>query len=319
MTEKSAGPLESYPSYRRLLAGGELDDRAARAWEAMRRCTLCPRRCSVDRMASIDGVACRIGPTALVDGFGPHHGEESPLRGSRGSGAIFFSGCSLRCEYCQNWEISQDLRGEPVSAEGLAEMMVELQRAGCHNVNLVSPTHVVPHVLAALAIAARDGLRLPLVYNTGGYDATETLALLDGVVDIYMPDAKYGDSETAHRLSHVRDYVPVNRAAIREMHRQVGDLVLDEDGVASRGLLVRHLVLPGDLAGTSQVVRFLAEEISRDTYVNLMDQYRPCHRAWEHPSLDRGITRAEYVAALEMARAQGLGRLDPGRSRFPAV
>lgn len=316
MSESPPGPVPSYPSYLRLSARGELDDRAARASEAMRRCTLCPRRCAVDRLASIDGVACRIGPTALVDGFVPHHGEENPLRGSRGSGTIFFSGCSLRCEHCQNWEISQDLRGAPVSAEGLAEMMLELQRMECHNVNLVSPTHVVPHILAALAIAARGGLRLPLVYNTGGYDAMETLALLDGIVDIYMPDAKYGDSETAHRLSHVRDYVPVNRAAIREMHRQVGDLMMDGDGVASRGLLVRHLVLPGDLAGTSKVVRFLAEEISRDTYVNLMDQYRPCHRAWDQPPLDRGITRSEYLAALEMASAHGLRRLDPGRARF---
>ncbi len=304
------------PAYLDLLATGALERRARRARGALACCTLCGRHCGVDRLAGDSRAGCGIGEAAWVDGYGAHHGEENPLRGTRGSGTIFFSGCSLRCEFCQNWEISQGRRGVPVSADDLAEAMIDLQGRGCHNINLVSPTHVVPQILEAVVAAARRGLSVPLVYNTGGYDAMDTLELLDGVVDIYLPDMKYGDSETGRRLSHVRDYVPINRAAVREMHRQVGDLVLDDDGVARRGLLVRHLVLPGGLSGTAEVARFLAEEVSRETYLNLMDQYHPAWRAWHLPILDRGLTRNEYAAAVEAARAAGLRRIETSRPRL---
>jgi putative pyruvate formate lyase activating enzyme len=246
-----------------------------------------------------------------VESVFPHLGEEACVTGSGGSGTIFFASCNLRCAYCQNWEIAAGDGGRAVSADDLARMMLSLQLMGCHNVNLVSPSHVVAQVLAALAIAARDGLRLPIVYNSGGYDSPEALALLDGVVDVYMPDMKYADAEVARRYSRARDYVAVNRAAVREMHRQVGDLVVDRDGVARRGLLVRHLVLPNGLSGTAEVLRFVAEEISPDTYVNLMDQYRPCFEAAEHEPLARRPTSAELRQALEAARRAGLRRLDP--------
>ena len=279
-------------------------------------CDLCARYCRVDRIRTIEGAVCRTGERARVASFGAHHGEEDCLRGSRGSGTIFFSWCNLRCVFCQNWDISQKGIGREVSARELADMMLELQSRGCHNINLVSPSHVVAQIIAAVDDAARRGLRLPLVYNTGGYDSPEALALLDGVVDIYMPDMKYGDSALARRYSKVRDYVEVNRAAVKEMHRQVGDLVLDERGVALRGLLVRHLVLPEDIAGTEQVLGFLAAEVSRDTYLNIMDQYRPCYRADEYPPLRRAVTAEEFGAAVRIADRLGLARLDhrPRRS-----
>jgi putative pyruvate formate lyase activating enzyme len=253
----------------------------------------------------------------VVHGWGPHHGEERPLSGWAGSGTIFLSGCNLRCVYCQNWEISWKREGDEVGSEELAAIMLDLQERGCHNVNLVSPSHVVAQILAALAIAARRGLGLPLVYNTGGYDSPEALELLDGVVDVYMPDMKYADPEIARRYSSVRDYWDVNRAAVREMHRQVGDLVLDEHGIARRGLLVRHLVLPAGLAGTGTVLGFLAREISPRTYVNLMDQYRPCYRSNEYPPLDRRITREEFGEAVAIARRLGLERLDHAPAGAP--
>jgi putative pyruvate formate lyase activating enzyme len=299
--------------YRRLFANGELERRAREAWRRLQVCDLCPRYCRVNRIAGTEGAACRTGERAVVHGHGPHHGEENPLRGTRGSGTIFFSWCNLRCVFCQNWEISQKGDGREVEPEGLARMMLSLQSMGCHNINFVSPSHVVAQILAAVRIAAERGLSIPLVYNTGGYDGPEALALLDGVIDIYMPDMKYADSATAHRISHVRDYPEVNQAAVKEMHRQVGDLVLDERGIAQRGLLVRHLVLPENLANTQAVLRFLAEEISPDTYVNVMDQYHPCYRADEYPPLDRPITAAEYRDALDAAARCGLRRLDTPR------
>jgi putative pyruvate formate lyase activating enzyme len=245
-----------------------------------------------------------------VHSYGPHHGEEDPLRGTQGSGTIFFSWCNLRCVFCQNWDISQKGIGRETEPEELARMMLTLQAQGCHNINLVSPSHVVAQIIQAVVSAARQGLRLPLVYNTGGYDSPEALALLDGIIDIYMPDMKYGDSRIARRYSKVRRYVEVNQAAVREMHRQVGDLVLDAHGIAQRGLLVRHLVLPGNLAGTEQVLAFLAQEISTDTYLNLMDQYHPCYRADENPPLDRPISTMEYNMTLALAKRHGLHRLD---------
>ncbi len=300
------------PAYLELLASGELARRSRKADDRLASCDLCARYCRVDRHRSIRGAVCRTGDRAIVSSFGPHHGEERPLSGRHGSGTIFFSWCSLRCDFCQNWEISRRGLGEPVTSLELAAMMLDLQERGCHNVNLVTPSHVVAQVLAAVLVAAQAGLRVPLVYNTGGYDSPEALALLDGVVDVYMPDAKYGDSRVARRLSHVPDYVEVNRAAILEMHRQVGDLRVDADGLARRGLLVRHLVLPGDLASSEAVLRFLAEDVSRDTYLNLMEQYRPCYRADELPPLDRPATREEFLRVVAVARRLGLRRLDPG-------
>ncbi|HET6922847.1 MAG TPA: radical SAM protein, partial [Anaeromyxobacteraceae bacterium] len=249
---------------------------------------------------------------AVVHAAFPHHGEERCLSGWHGSGTIFFSWCNLRCAYCQNWEISWDGEGREVTGEDLAGLMLGLQDAGCHNVNLVSPSHAVAQVLAAVEIAARRGLALPLVWNTGGYDSLEALRLLDGVVDVYMPDLKYGDSAVGRRLSHVPDYVEVNRAAVKEMQRQVGDLDLDRRGLARRGLLVRHLVLPTGLSGTEAVMRFLAEEVSPRAWVNLMGQYRPCHRAGEIPDVARRPTAAELREALAATRRAGIERLDPG-------
>jgi putative pyruvate formate lyase activating enzyme len=297
------------PAYVRLLDGGELGRRARSARNHLKSCDLCPRYCRVNRLETLEGAVCRTGERAVVSSFGAHHGEEDPLRGFRGSGTIFFTWCNLRCVFCQNWDISQKGMGDEVEPEALAGMMLSLQAQGCHNINLVSPSHVVAQILAALVIAAQGGLVLPLVYNTGGYDSPEALALLDGVVDIYMPDMKYGDSAMAHRYSHVRDYCEVNRAAVKEMFRQVGDLTLDERGIARRGLLVRHLVLPGGIAGTPEVLRFLAEEVSPRTYLNLMDQYHPCYRADEYPPLDRSVDREEYGQALMLAKRYGF-RLD---------
>jgi putative pyruvate formate lyase activating enzyme len=308
MPAPSATPFT--PAYLRLLESGELARRVDDAWRHLADCDLCARYCFVDRLKSKEGAVCRTGERALVASWGAHHGEEDCLRGSRGSGTIFFSFCNLRCAFCQNWDISQKGAGREVEPAEIAEMMLELQRQGCHNINLVSPSHAVAQVLAAVREAAQRGLALPLVYNTGGYDSPQALALLEGIIDIYMPDMKYGDSALARRYSKVRNYVETNRSAVREMHRQVGDLVLDENGVARRGLLVRHLVLPEDIAGTWQVLEFIAREISRDTYVNLMDQYRPCYRADQYPELDRGLSGAEYADALALAERLGLKRID---------
>ena len=296
-----------------LLRSGTFAARVAEALDHLAECDLCPRYCRVDRRESVKSALCHTGAQAVVHSFGPHHGEEDPLRGSRGSGTIFFAWCNLRCVYCQNWDISQRGIGREINAQELAEMMLELQAMGCHNINLVSPSHVVAQVVAAVAIAAEQGLRLPLVYNTGGYDSPQGLRLLDGIVDIYMPDIKYADAENARRYSRARDYVKVNRAAVKEMHRQVGDLVLDRNGVARRGLLVRHLVLPGDLAGTAEVASFLAADVSADTYVNLMDQYHPCYRADRYAPLDRPLSPEEYAQAFAEARRAGLHRFDRPR------
>ena len=303
---------EFEPCYLKLLGAGAFRERIRQAFRHLERCDLCARYCYVNRLVTVHGAVCRTGERAVVHSFGPHHGEEDVLRGRKGSGTIFFSWCNLRCVFCQNWEISHKGIGRAVQPKELAAMMLDLQEQGCHNINLVSPSHVVAQIVAAVEIAAREGLRLPLVYNTGGYDSIEALALLDGLIDIYMPDMKYGDSIIAREFSKVRNYVEVNRMAVKEMHRQVGDLVLDASGLAQRGLLIRHLVLPGDLAGSEEVLDFIAHEISPETYLNLMDQYRPCYRADEYPPLDRQITAAEYRAALELAKRYGLRRLDPG-------
>ena len=294
------------PSYMQLLQSGELRERARLAARRLEKCDLCARFCRINRLKSLDGAVCRTGARALVHSCGPHHGEEDPLSGWCGSGTIFFSWCNLRCVFCQNWEISRLGIGRETTAEELAGMMLKLQEQGCHNVNLVSPSHVVAQMLEALVIAAEQGLRLPIVYNTGGYDSLEALQLLDSIVDIYMPDMKYGNDEAAFKHSKIKDYVEVNRAAVLEMHRQVGNLMLDSRGIAKRGLLIRHLVLPGEMKSTEQVIEFIAKDVSLDTYLNLMDQYRPCYRAEEFPPLDRPLTEAEFEKALDICRMYGL-------------
>ena len=303
--------MEFSPAYLALAKSGALSRRVEAAYQRMEACDICPHCCGVNRRAGERGI-CRTGEQAIVASAGPHFGEEAPLVGRHGSGTIFFAWCSLRCCYCQNASISQRGEGEPVTPEALAETMLALQRHGCHNINLVTPSHVVPQILAATQIAAERGLRIPLLYNTGGYDSLATLALLDGVVDIYMPDVKYADPVVGERYSRARDYPAINQAAVREMHRQVGDLQLDERGIAQRGLLVRHLVLPEGLAGTGEIVRFLAA-LSVDTYLNVMAQYRPCYEAYDLPPLDRPVTAAEYQGAVSMALDAGLHRLDQRR------
>ncbi len=253
----------------------------------------------------------------VISSYGPHFGEEAPLVGKYGSGTIFFTYCNLQCVFCQNYTISQLGEGRAVDREELAGIMLSLQAKGCHNINLVSPTHVVPHILDALELAVSKGLYLPLVYNSGGYDSVETLGLLDGIIDIYMPDMKYSDEEVAEQLSGIKDYPKVNKAAIKEMHRQAGDLQMDEEGVAYRGLLVRHLVLPNRLAGTQEVARFLAQEISTNTYLNIMAQYHPCYKAFDIPQLARAVDRQEFLEAIDLAHQQGLYRLDKVYTSLP--
>jgi putative pyruvate formate lyase activating enzyme len=274
-------------------------------------CELCPRRCRADRSRGATGI-CRIGRWAVVSSAHPHFGEEGPLVGTRGSGTIFFSGCNLKCLFCQNYEISHLIAGREVSAEELASLMLRIQEIGCHNLNLVTPTHVVPQMLEALELAAGDGFSLPIVFNTGGYDSIDVIRLLDGIVDIYMPDVKFLSAEPAKRYCDAEDYPIVIRDVVREMHRQVGDLEVSADGVAVRGLLVRHLVMPGMLDDTKRVVEFLANDISRNTYVNVMRQYRPEYRAHEFPALDEPLSREEWRTAVALARKAGLERLDDG-------
>ncbi|RME83599.1 MAG: radical SAM protein [Caldilineae bacterium] len=302
------------PAYLKLRREDALLRRVQQAYELLSDCHVCAWHCPVDRRAGQKGV-CRTGLRARVSSYGPHLGEEDPLRGWRGSGTIFFTRCNLKCQYCQNHDISQTDAGEEVEPEELAAIMLELQAMGCHNINLVSPSHVAPQIMAAVLVAAQAGLRLPLVYNTGGYDSLEMLRLLDGVIDIYMPDMKYADARIARKYSRIKDYPRVNQAAVKEMHRQVGDLQIDEQGLARRGLLVRHLVLPNNLAGSEEILRFLAEEISRNTYLNIMDQYRPAYRAHHYPELARTLHSAEYEAVVAKARELGLTRLDQRRFR----
>ncbi len=300
-------------SYRDLLETGELAQRVVAAKERLRRCHVCPRHCEVNRLGGELGF-CQVGARPFVASYASHFGEELPLRGRYGSGTIFLASCNLRCLYCQNYEISHLREGRDITVAELADMMMDLQEQGCHNINLVTPSHQVPQILEGVLLAAERGLRIPLVYNTSSYDDLETLRSLDGIVDIYLPDFKYADAVIAEAYSKAPGYPRLAKVTIKEMHRQVGDLVMDDHGIAVRGVLVRHLVLPGGLAGTREVVRFLADEISRDTYLSIMDQYRPCYQAFSHPPLDRGITQEEYDEAVQAAKAAGLHRLHQERS-----
>jgi len=305
------------PAYLRLYESGELKRRVERALEALRSCEVCPRDCGVDRLADKFAV-CKTGRYAVVGSYFAHFGEEDCLRGSKGSGTIFFSGCNLRCVFCQNFDISWQLRGTPAPPEKLAAMMLELQAEGCHNINFVTPEHVVPQIIEALPLAIEGGLRLPLVYNTSAYDSMESLELMEGVVDIYMPDFKYWDSEMARKYSKAPDYPEVARRTIKEMHRQVGELVTDEEGLAVRGLMIRHLVMPEQIAGTREVMRWIAQELSPHTYVNVMAQFYPAGKVsrQEYPEINRRLTSPEYEAALDEAGRAGLKRLDPRRPSY---
>lgn len=312
------GPAQKFEAaYLNTYRGGCLQEKIEKSFQIMESCTLCPRSCGVNRLRGERGV-CKAGLDPEVSSYSPHFGEESPLVGRHGSGTIFLSHCNLRCSFCQNYSISHLGEGATISTKRLAGMMVELQKLSCHNINFVSPSHYVPQILKALPAAIEAGLSVPLVYNTGGYDALETLKLLDGVVDIYMPDFKFSASEAAEELCHAPDYPRAAKTAIKEMQRQVGDLVIDDRGIALHGLLVRHLVLPGGLAGTEDVMRFLAEEISRNTYLNIMDQYHPSGDIQWSSLLSRRITAGEFQDAVDAAKREGLMRLDP-RERFRII
>lgn len=296
-------------AYLALYRSGRLTERVKAALALLENCHVCPHNCGINRLAGEKG-KCRTGRLALVSSYGPHYGEETPLVGKRGSGTIFFTNCNLKCLFCQNYTISQLGDGSEVTKEQLAAIMLSLQARGCHNINFVSPTHVVPQILEALEIATKLGLKLPLVYNSGGYDSVETLKILNGIMDIYMPDMKYSDEKIAQELSGIEHYPSINQAALKEMHRQVGDLQIDENGVATRGLLIRHLVLPHGLAGTKGIVKFIAQDISQNSYVNIMAQYHPCYKAFQIPQLARPLSKQEFLDAVELAQAAGLHRLD---------
>lgn len=295
------------PAYLRL-PPGVLADRFREAEEILKDCTLCPRNCKVDRTAGEKGF-CKTGSKPFISSYGAHFGEEKPLVGQFGSGTIFMGHCNLGCIFCQNYSISQLGEGVEVSFEKLADVMLALQKEGCHNINLVTPTHQMPAILRSLLIASEKGLKLPLVYNCGGYESLHALEILDGIVDIYMPDFKYMDPAMALKYSRAEGYPEAAKAALKEMHRQVGDLLIDNKGIALKGLLVRHLVLPGGIAGTEEVVKFIAG-ISKNTLINIMDQYHPCYKASGHPPLDRRITAQEYGKAIELAEEAGLTRID---------
>jgi putative pyruvate formate lyase activating enzyme len=287
---------------------GSFSEPVRKIWELMNPCTLCPRLCKVFRSKGQTGF-CGIASRAVVSSVGPHFGEESVLVGGGGSGTIFFAGCNLGCVFCQNFDISHNRAGRKMTIEQLAQAMLGLQDYGCSNINFVTPTHVVAAIAAAIKLARDAGLKLPTVYNTGGYDSLETLRLLDGFVDIYMPDMKYSDSKVAEELSAAPDYPQVNFEAVKEMHRQVGDLQV-KDGLAARGLLVRHLVLPENLAGSFEIIDFLAEQISAKTTINVMDQYRPCYKASSHPKINRRPTFEEIESFRQYAIKKGLNVLD---------
>jgi len=298
------------PPYVSLARTGELASLSRELAERLRECRLCPRDCAVDRLSGEEGF-CRTLDKPVISSYGPHFGEEEVLVGNRGSGTIFFTGCNLGCVFCQNYDISQLGEGAEIDAVELARIMLHVQEGGCHNLNLVTPTHQVPQIVEALTGAVEQGFRLPIVYNCGGYEEVDTLKMLDGIVDIYMPDFKYWEDRPALQYSRAPRYPEIARAVVREMHRQVGDLTVDDDGIARRGLLVRHLVLPRELAGTENIMRWLAEEISPDTYVNIMAQYHPAFHACEHPAIQRRITPREYRRALAAARRAGIRRIAP--------
>ena len=295
------------PSYLNL-SKKELNQRIEKLFKNLKNCEICPKKCHRDRLAGERGF-CQLGSEPVISAYHPHFGEERVLVGNHGSGTIFFTSCNLSCVFCQNYEISQLRIGEEVSYERLAQMMIELQNLGCHNINLVTPTSHVPAIVKSLSIAREQGLKLPLVYNTNTYDSIEVLKLLNGIVDIYMPDAKYSSDVNALKYSSAPNYFGIMKKAIKEMHHQVGDLVISKEGIAVKGLLVRHLVLPNNLAGTKEIVEFLAKEISKNTFLNIMEQYYPYAKASQYPELSRRISQKEFKEAIELAKNAGLKRL----------
>lgn len=299
--------MNAKPSYLKLYATGELKKRLKKVNSILEKCSLCPRKCGINRFKNEKGF-CKVGRLSKVSSFNAHFGEEPPISGISGSGTIFFTHCNLQCAYCQNYPISQLGHGEEVTTQDLALMMLSLQNKKCHNINFVTPTHVIGQILEALEIAIEKGLSIPLVYNSGGYDSQRTLRLLEGIIDIYMPDAKYALDVTALKYSNAPCYSSINKKALSEMHRQVGDLRMDDDGVAQRGLLIRHLVLPGDISGSKDILGFIADKISKNTYMSIMAQYHPAYRAYEYPELSRRIFHEEYASVLETAEELGLER-----------
>jgi putative pyruvate formate lyase activating enzyme len=303
------------PAYIKTFKKGLLQEKIKAAYKLLGSCNLCPRKCRVDRLSGETGI-CKTAKHAVISSYNPHFGEEAPLVGTNGSGTIFFTHCNLMCLFCQNFDISHEGHGQKIADAELAALMLALQQHGCHNINFVTPSHVVPQILSALEIAIQEGLSVPLVYNSGGYDLPSTLKLLEGVFDIYMPDFKFWDPEIAESACQARDYPEIARNALREMHRQVGDLTVDEDGIAQKGLLIRHLVLPSGLAGTRKIMRFIVREISTHSYVNLMSQYRPCGRAAEVKGLNAFLSPADFQTALQEAKTEGITRLDRPRRVF---
>ena len=293
-----------YPRYLNIKEE-ELDKRIRKAYKLLSSCEVCPRKCGVNRLEGEEGF-CRSGEEVIVSSYNSHFGEEPPLVGNLGSGTIFFTNCNLKCVYCQNYPISQLGNGNKVSLSELAKIMLALQKRRCHNINLVTPNHFVPQILKSLKLAIKMGLHIPIVYNTSGYDSVNTLKLLDGVVDIYLPDARYADNEIARKYSAAPDYFEIMKNALKEMHRQVGDLMTDKIGIARSGLIIRHLVLPEGLSGTKKIMHFIAREISPYTYVSLMAQYFPAYQAGQFLPLSRRINREEYKEALQVFKKEGL-------------
>ncbi|MDY6853376.1 MAG: radical SAM protein [Thermodesulfobacteriota bacterium] len=295
------------PKYIELNRTGELAKRVDALYEILKECRLCPRKCSVNRMEGEVGI-CKAGKELIISSAFPHFGEEPPLVGFNGSGTIFFTHCNLRCIFCQNYEISHLGKGEITTTSIMAKQMLRLQNIGCHNINFVTPTQYVPQIVASLPEAIYSGLNIPLVFNCGGYESQEVIRLLDGIIDIYMPDIKFFDGEVAKKYTKAPDYPEVVKDALKQMHIQVGDLSIDKDGIAKTGLLIRHMIMPYELAGTSDIMKFIATEISKDSYVNIMAQYRPMYKSYEFPELSRKITSEEYRKAREIAKNLGLHR-----------
>ncbi|MBE9503951.1 MAG: radical SAM protein [Proteobacteria bacterium] len=299
--------MKLYPSYLEVYRSGELEPRIAALEKLLDECTLCPRNCRVHRREGEEGV-CKAGAGLKVSSAFPHFGEEPPLVGWGGSGTIFLTHCNLRCVFCQNFDISHEGKGEAVTAEEFADLMIRLQHMGCHNINFVTPTHYSAQIVSALPLAIESGLQLPIVWNCGGYESLEVIRLLDGIVDIYMPDIKYSEDLYSKKYSRAPGYFDVAKAALKEIYRQVGNLEVDARGIAKRGLLIRHLVMPGGVAGTEKVMKFIAEELSIECYVNIMDQYHPCYQAERFPEINRRITSEEYSEAITSAKSFGLHR-----------
>lgn len=309
MKNKSGPPdkaKEKYPSYLIAYEQGVLESRAQNALNLLESCVICPRKCKINRLKNESGF-CGLARNPIIYSYMAHYGEEPPISGINGSGTVFFSGCNMRCVYCQNYEFSQSVeKSREVDSEKLADIMLKLQDMNCHNINLVTPTHVLPQILIALNLAISKGLKIPLVYNTGGYDSVDMIKLLDGIVDIYLPDMRYSDSAAAKKYSCAVDYPGYNREAVKEMHRQVGEAVISENGIMKRGLIIRHLVLPYDISGTNETMKFIAKEVSQDTHISLMSQYLPLYKATQFKDISRRITHQEYEFARKIMHGYGI-------------